>query len=113
MSLTTPSLHVPHHRVPFPTWIRNHLSWMLVGLVALAAVAVLTITLVDSDSGTDVAPATLPFDPDRGSINAIEHRSAVGGAAAGVGSGAASSPAGSLSDGSIRAIEHRAANQGR
>ena len=51
MSLTTPSLHVPHHRVPFPTWIRNHLSWMLVGLAVLAAVAVLSITLVDSDSG--------------------------------------------------------------
>lgn len=107
MSLTNPTIHVPHERVPVPSWIRDHLVWMLVGLAALAAVAVLAVSVVDSDSGTDLAPITQPFDPDRGSINAIEHRAAVGGVGVVVGGP-------TIADqGSINAIERRASDQGR
>ena len=109
MSLTTPSVHVPDTRVSVPSWVRRHLSWMLVGLAVLATVAVLTVTLVGSDSGT--ATITPPFDADRGSIRAVEHRSSVG-ATAGASVGASTGAPSIVDQGSIVAIERRTANQG-
>ena len=103
MSLTNPTIHVPDNRVSIPSWVRHHLSWMLVALAVLAAVAVLAVTLIDSDSGTDTAPVTQTFDADRGSISAIEHRTAPP---------AASSAGGSLDHESISAVDHRLATRG-
>lgn len=114
MSLTNPTIHVPHEQVSIPSWVRHHLSWMLVGLAVLATAAVLAVTLVDSDSGTDVAPITSTFDADRGSISAIDHRTASAGAAgAAVGSAPVPNRTGSLRQESISAIDHRTAGQGR
>jgi hypothetical protein len=82
---------------------------MLVGLAVLATVAVLAVTLVGSGSGTTTI--TPPFDADRGSIRAVEHRSAVG-ATAGASVGASTGAPSIVDQGSIVAIERRTANQG-
>lgn len=109
MSLTTPSVHVPQQRISIPSWVRSHLSWLLVGLAVLAAAAVLAITLVASDSGS--ATITPPFDADRGSIRAVEHGTTFG-AAPGTGAGTSAGASVLTDQGSIVAIENRSANQG-
>lgn len=112
MSLTNPTIHIPHERVSVPSWVRHHLSWMLVALAVLAAAAVLAVTLVDSDSGTDTAPITSTFDADRGSVNAIDHRAAVSGGAAVVSGAPAAPRAGSLQHDSVSAIDARTSDAG-
>lgn len=100
MSIATPTTQVPDTRIPVPTWVRHHLSWMLVGLAVLAAAAVLAVTLIGADDGA----RTTPLEPnsliERGSISAIEHRTSAPAAA-------------SMADrGSITAIDRRTATQG-
>lgn len=107
MSLTNPTIHIPHERVSVPSWVRHHLTWTLVALAALAAVAVLALTVVDSDSGTRVDPVTSTFDADRGSISAIDHRTAMSGGAVDVQEAPAATPTDVLRRESISAIDRR------
>ena len=57
MSMTTnPTFQVPKPRLG--SWLRRHLTWVLVA-VALAATVVVVTAIVAGDSGTDVVPRTV------------------------------------------------------
>lgn len=79
MSITTPTAPVPDHRIPVPAWVRRHLSWILVGLAVLAAAAVLVVTLIGGNDGARTAPPEQNSLIERGSITAIDHRTAAQG----------------------------------
>ena len=57
---TTPTFQVPKPRLG--SWLRQHLTWVLVAL-ALVATAVVATAVVAGDSGTDVVPQTIT-EPD-------------------------------------------------
>lgn len=96
MSITTVPL--PDTSVEVPSWLRRHLTWLLVGFAVLATALLATVVVLD-DASTEVTPATgaSTFDADRGSISAIDHRAAT-----------VAPSSGALRE-SITAIDHRTA----
>lgn len=79
MSITNPTVQIPDTTVSVPTWVRRHLSWMLVGLAVLATAAVLAATLTGGGDSSRIAPLEQNSLVERGSITAIDHRTATQG----------------------------------
>lgn len=120
MTLTNPAfpLPAPETSVSAPGWVHRHMTWVLLALVVLAAVAVVSVAALDGGSTVDSTPVDGTFETDRGSITAIDHRAAAAGSAdrggiAAIEHRAEPTAGGSLRHESIAAIDHRTAPQGR